>query len=226
MKLRSLTAASYLLLALVAGAVLALLSDFRLRHLDDPSQWGVIGFFAVLFWILGVQLRGVRHFQTENRIWLLFLVIMPVIYLADWFRFDGPLPWLWIELAGALVFWTLAVLAVYRSRWFLPAGILLHGVGWDLWHISVVHGGRIQYVPDWYAIACLVIDVAVAFYVGVLIHDSPRPLRRFFRRRNRTSKGAFAADFGLSYHEFSGISPGQSFGDDGGDGDGDGGDSD
>lgn len=41
----------------------------------------------------------------------------------------------------------------------LALGIAAHGVLWDTWH-----HGRTNSMPDWYATACLVVDLGWGFY--------------------------------------------------------------
>ncbi len=103
---------------------------------------------------------------------------MPVVYLADWFRFAGEQPWLWIELAGALAFWVLAVLGAKRSPWLLAAGLAAHGL-WDAGHYQ-----RTGFVADWYVVGCFLVDMAFAVYAAGQV--------RFWRRRQRQGPGADA----------------------------------
>ena len=116
------------LLAIVAvvaatSALFWLVPALPLAHLDDPSHWGVLGYAITLVVILTLRLRGIQGSGVE-RFWLTaFLVGMPAIYLADWFRYGEVSGWLWIELVGALLYWSFALLAAVRSLWFLAGGI-------------------------------------------------------------------------------------------------------
>ena len=69
--------------------------------------------------------------------------------------------WLGVEAAGLALFVAAAWVGRGR-RWWLVAGIAAHAV-WDAAHL-----GATDFVPDWYAIACAVIDVAVAGYAAGL----------------------------------------------------------
>lgn len=159
----------FLPLAIATLALLWIVPAFPLAHLDDPGRWGVLGYVAILLLILRLRLRGIRGSRAELRLLALFLAGMPLVYLADWFRFGGQHPWLWIELLGAAPYWTLAVLGVRGSPWFLVAGIGGHAL-WDGWHYQ-----RTAFVADWYVIGCLVIDLAFAFYAAGQVPYWRRP---------------------------------------------------
>ncbi|MEM8962315.1 MAG: DUF6010 family protein [Acidobacteriota bacterium] len=148
------------LLVATAGVV-SIIPEPPWARLDDPNQWGVIGYVGTLLMLIYFQFRP--NDKREHRLLVMFLAGMPVIYLADWLRFAGPLEWLWIELAGALGFWFLAWHA-RSSRYLLALGIAGHGV-WDLWHHQLEHQDRITFVPSWYAIACAVIDFSLGLYI-------------------------------------------------------------
>jgi len=64
-----------------------------------------------------------------------------------------------LEASGGLLFVGLAGLGYLRYPWLLGLGILGHGFGWDLWH-----HGRSHFIPDWYSVACLMIDVGLGLY--------------------------------------------------------------
>ena len=103
-----------------------------------------------------------------ERVWIgVFLAGMPLVYIARWFvatGVDASRVWLWVELAGFPIFVALAALGFKRSPWFLSAGIVAHGLGWDAWHLF---GSR--YVPAWYAAGCLVVDIGLGAYVAIRI---------------------------------------------------------
>ncbi len=156
----------------VAAATVALpwiVPGFPLAHLDDPGHWGVIGYLVVLAIVLRLRLRGARGTRAERRVLAIFLAGMPVVYLADWVRFDGPPPWLWIEAAGAVPFWALAVLGLRRWPGFLVAGLAGHAL-WD-----AAHYRRTDFVADWYVVGCLLVDLAFAVYAAGQV--------RFWRER-------------------------------------------
>jgi hypothetical protein len=96
-----------------------------------------------------------------------FLVGMPLVYVARYlFASTGHTAnfWFWVELLGTIIFIALAVLGVRRSPWFLVIGMVLHGVAWDTWHY-----GTSTYIPDWYVIACLAVDLAFGAYLAARV---------------------------------------------------------
>ena len=48
----------------------------------------------------------------------------------------------------------LAAIGARRAPWLLGVGVMAHGLLWDSWHI-----GRAPFMPDWYSLACLIVDV-------------------------------------------------------------------
>jgi hypothetical protein len=118
-----------------------------------------------LLWL--TRWRGLRGVNFERRLLVGFLVAMPLVYVAR-YLFDSigraPSFWLWIEVLGIPLFATLAVLGLKRSPWFLSMGIVGHGLAWDSWHYR-----SSSYIPDWYSIACMAVDLALGAYVAVRI---------------------------------------------------------
>jgi len=148
-----------LALVLATGSLYWILPGLPFAQLDDPGQWGVIGYFLTLLTLLRARFRWLRH--RRLRLWLVaFLCAMPVVYVAYWLRYAGPREWLWIELGGLVVFWAIAWAAATISPWLLVAGIGGHAI-WDYGH-----WGRVEFVTDWYALACFVVDIALAVYVA------------------------------------------------------------
>jgi hypothetical protein len=80
--------------------------------------------------------------------------------------------WFGVEILGTTIFGALAVLGVKRSPWFLAIGMVLHGLAWDSWHYR-----NSTYIPDWYAIACLAVDLAFGAYVAVRVPAYERASR-------------------------------------------------
>ena len=153
--------ASYGWLTVVAATIplFWIVPEFPLAHLDDPGHWGVIG-YAVLVIVIFGRVVGRLSAATERRWLVWFLVGMPLIYVADWARFGGTGAWLSVELLGVLLYSALAWMSLRRSAWFLPAGITGHAL-WD-----GAHYDRTDFVPNWYVIACIVVDVALGLYVA------------------------------------------------------------
>jgi len=128
-----------------------------------------------------VVLLVTRHLGDRARLfevkWLaLFLAGMPLIYLVRWIVDGGMLAGrggLIIELAGVLLYSALAVVGLKRY-WFLAAGIAAHGIGWDIWH----YYPKSAYIPSWYAIGCLVVDVGLAVYAATRVSAWQRARQR------------------------------------------------
>jgi hypothetical protein len=92
---------------------------------------------------------------------------MPLVYVSRYeFASTGRVAnyWFWVEVLGTTTFVALAVLGLKRSPWFLGVGIVAHGLAWDTWHYR-----NSTYIPDWYAIACLVEDLAFGAYVAARV---------------------------------------------------------
>ncbi len=110
---------------------------------------------------------GSRGVIFERNLLAGFLGAMPLVYVARYLLAStraAAKHWLWVEALGAIIFIALAVLGVKRSPWFLAIGIALHGLAWDAWHYR-----NSSYIPDWYAIACLAVDLAVGAYVAARV---------------------------------------------------------
>jgi hypothetical protein len=165
------------MLALSTVAVLAMIPEWPLAGLTDPSYWGLVGFsvLAVIFLFVG---RGSWSPGSLNRrLVVAFLVALPVLYLAHWLRFGGSSLELVIQLGG-LGTWLVFAALGRRSDTPLWLGCVLHGV-WD-----AVHFGRIDFVPEWYGAACALADVALGAFVlmrvgAASLRQSPteRPIR-------------------------------------------------
>lgn len=99
---------------------------------------------------------------------------MPLVYVSRYlYAATGRATsyWLWVEVLGALAFAELAVLGVKRSPWLLAIGMVLHGVAWDAWHYR-----NSTYIPDWYVIACLAVDLTIGVYVAARVPAYHRAL--------------------------------------------------
>lgn len=118
---------------------------------------------ACLWVTRGLGLRAMKF----ERIWLAsFLVGMPLIYVMGWFvaRDHAATSWLWVELLGLAIYAAFAVLGLKNSPWFLVIGIAGHGLAWDSWHYK-----NSAYTPNWYAVACFLVDIALAAYVALRV---------------------------------------------------------
>ena len=151
------------LAALVVSALGAclLVPDVTASLVREPAFGGVTGLFLILPWVVVLRGSGRRGTRLERRIWAAFLALMPTVYLSSWWRFGGDRSSLMVELVGQVAFAALAFLGLRRSPWFLALGLIAHGVLWDLWH-----HGRAHYIPDWYSLACVIVDVGAGLYVA------------------------------------------------------------
>ena len=151
-------------LSIVSGWMLYMVPSWS--ALGDPFLLGSVA-SAVTAACLWLRRRmGLRAMKFE-RAWLAaFLVGMPVVYLLGWLgaRNRAATSWSWVELLGLALFAALAVLGLKKSPWFLVIGIAGHGIAWDSWHYK-----NSAYVPDWYAVACLLVDLALGAYVAARV---------------------------------------------------------
>ena len=116
--------------------------------------------------------RGLRAMNFERHLLAGFLAAMPLVYLTRYlFATAGQSTssWFWVEALGVLVFAALAFLGVKLSPWFLAIGIVVHGLAWDTWHYR-----NSTYIPDWYVIACLAVDLSFGAYVAARIRTYQR----------------------------------------------------
>lgn len=122
------------------------------------------GVVVICLWL--TRWRGFSAVLFERNLLAGFLVIMPLVYVARYlFASSGHVAnWLGIEVLGTIIFVALAVLGVKRSPWFLAIGMVLHGLTWDIWHYR-----NSTYIPDWYVIACLAVDLAFGAYVAARV---------------------------------------------------------
>jgi len=165
----------------------------------DPCLWASVASAVTILLLLVTRHLGDRARLFEVRWLALFLAGMPVIYLARWILRAGPTRgygWLLVELAGALVYVTLAVLGLKR-HWLIAAGIAAHGIAWDLWHY--VPGS--SYIPSWYAIGCLVVDIGLATYAAARIPAWRRAEERLADARRALTSPASAVNALANYGE-------------------------
>jgi len=109
---------------------------------------------------------GSRAMKFERTMLAAFLVGMPLVYVMGWFaaRDHSASSWIWAELLGLALFAAFATLGLKNSPWFLAIGIAGHGFGWDLWHYK-----NSAYIPEWYAVACMLVDLALGAYVAARV---------------------------------------------------------
>ena len=160
------------LAALVLSTTLSLLltPDLHLADLIEPTVQATIAAPITMTAILALRLSGARPIW-ERRLLTAFLLLMPTVYLLSLALHGAATGWLQTELAGQLFYGALAIAGLLHSGWWLVLGIGAHGLGWDLWHY-----GRTSFIPDWYAVGCLVVDVGWALYAAsrVAVWDAVR----------------------------------------------------
>jgi len=133
----------------------------------DPCLLAAAGTGIIVICLWLTRWRGSRAAILERNLLAGFLVAMPLVYVARYlFASAGHAAnyWFGVEILGTIIFAALAVLGVKRSPWFLAAGIALHAVAWDAWHYR-----NSTYIPDWYVIACLAVDLAFGAYVAARV---------------------------------------------------------
>jgi len=151
-----------IVLSLVTAWTLYMVPSWQ--ALGDPFLLAAVAGAVTVACLWLTRWQGAMKFE---RAWLAaFLVGMPLIYVMGWFvaRDHVASLWLWIELLGLAIYAAFAVLGLKKSPWFLVIGIAGHGIAWDAWHYK-----NSAYVPDWYAVACLLVDLALAAYVSTRV---------------------------------------------------------
>ena len=151
----------------VATAVLAagtvgliwIVPDSPLEHLGEPCYLALFAYAGTLVILAGLRPLGARGRRHERLLLAVFLAGMPLVYVANALVHGAGVPLLLIELAGVVLYGTLAWFGGAGSFRLLALGITAHGV-WDL-----AHHGQADVVPDWYPIACTLIDFALGFLV-------------------------------------------------------------
>lgn len=132
------------------------------------------GVFILELWVLRLLPR--RYLGIERLLYALFLASMPFVYVLAAAR-AGVSGEVMLEGLGVPLFVGWAVYGYLRSCRALALGIVVHGIGWDLWH----HAGASS-IASWYPGLCLLIDLTFgAFvYTQARVQDapevSPRPV--------------------------------------------------
>jgi hypothetical protein len=145
-------------LAVAALAVAAVVPEWPLAGVTNPSYWGVAGFLVFVLLVLFGGGTSWSPGSLNRRLVITFLVGLQLVYVANWMRFGGSSLELGVQLGGLLVWLAFAAVG-RRSDTALWIGCVLHGL-WD-----AVHFGRIEFVPQWYGALCIAADVAVGAYV-------------------------------------------------------------
>ena len=155
-----------LLIALSIVTVWTLYMVPSWQALGDPFLLAAVAGAVTVACLWLTRRLGSRVMKFE-RAWLAaFLVAMPLVYVMGWFaaRDRAATSWIWVELLGLALFAAFAALGFKNSPWFLVIGIAGHGLAWDSWHYK-----NSSYAPDWYAVACLLVDLALGAYVAARV---------------------------------------------------------
>ena len=148
-----------LLIVVVAYACAGLAPQSPLLHPLQPPYFATLAAMGVTASLLLLRRLPRRRLSLERLTLALFLSGMPLIYVwAAWLANDAA--GMDLELFGLPVFAGLAWWGYRHSTAILGAGILAHGIAWDAWH-----HGHSAYMPDWYALGCLLVDVALGLLV-------------------------------------------------------------
>jgi hypothetical protein len=144
--------------AVVGASVVAVVT------IVPPAEWGRVGeptWFAIVAFLLSVALAvavEIRPAPRLERIWFAaFLAGMPGICIATALRAgeSAGIEWLGLAIFGA------CAIAGLRRPAFLAWGIAAHGLLWDALHV-----GRSSFMPDWYAVVCLIADVSLGLWLA------------------------------------------------------------
>jgi hypothetical protein len=127
----------------------------------DPCHLAALGGVATVVALLVTRMLGPHGLAHERWLLAIFLACMPPVYVASGFLSNASGTALLVELLAVPVYGAVAYLGVRRSPWWLVAGIAAHGLLWDAWHMADT-----GVVPSWYAMGCLVLDLAIAFYAA------------------------------------------------------------
>jgi hypothetical protein len=153
-------------IALVAAGALTAVALYGVPAWE-PSDLRVVAFLlaGVTILLLAVTRLAGPVGVTVERAWIaLFLAGMPVVYVARCIAQSTGGAWLAVEIAGLLLYAGLALAGWRGAPWLLAAGVAAHGIAWDAWHLA-----GSEYMPHWYALGCLLIDVGIAGYLATRV---------------------------------------------------------
>ncbi len=155
--------------AMSAGCLYLVPSWESAAVFSDPCVLAAIA-SGLLILILAACRYADRNVDRERQALTVFLAGMPIVYLLRGLLAgtSASAGWFWVECAGAMIFEALAWIGYRRLPWLLAFGIVAHGMLWDSWHFHST------YIPSWYALGCLLVDVGVGFYAAVRISTWPR----------------------------------------------------
>jgi hypothetical protein len=153
-----------ILFAAISSLFLALAPESPFAHLGSAPYAATVGAAIAGIVLAIVRFLMRRNLQLEKFVLAVFLAAMPIIYL--WSALEaGDSNGVLLESLGIVIYGGLAVFGFFRSPLALGLGIAAHGLVWD-W----LHHNRSAYIPNWYSLGCLIVDVAFAFLVLTQLH--------------------------------------------------------
>jgi hypothetical protein len=120
----------------------------------------LIGAVTCVAFILGARTTNPRR---ELIIYAVGLVFAAMVYVG--FAIVGGASWSWLglEVAGVVVFASVALVGLRVSVWAISIGWAAH-TAWDV----LLHGVQeAAFVPEWYPVFCIGFDLVLAGYVAV-----------------------------------------------------------
>ena len=156
-------------LVLIAVSIITVWTLYMVPSWQSPGDPFLLAAVAEAITVVCLWLTrwlGSRAMRFERAMLSVFLVGMPLVYVMGWFaaRDHAASSWIWVELLGLALFAASAALGLKNSPWFLAIGIASHGVAWDSWHYE-----NSAYIPNWYAVACLLVDLTLGAYVAARV---------------------------------------------------------
>jgi hypothetical protein len=144
-----------LLVAQLAISILILPAS-PLGDLSEPTCLATLASMITTL-VLGVTRFVERPRWLDRTVLAAFLAGMPLVY--TWCAIlRGDHGDLAVEAIGIAIFGGAAVIGYLRAPALIGAGIIAHGLCWDSWHRAS------GYVPGWYAVGCLVVDLGIGAF--------------------------------------------------------------
>lgn len=145
-------------LVLCTGLSLLLVPDISAGNWFEPTILAAIGTPILLAVLVGLRVKNAAV-RWERAGLALFLLLMPTVYLSSLALHGGGAIWLVVEALGQVLFAAVALTGWRKAPWVLAVGLAGHGLAWDSWH-----HGRTDFIPDWYTLACLLVDIGCGTY--------------------------------------------------------------
>src|SRR5262245_11908526 len=144
-------------LVLLTSLSLLLVPDINAGNWYEPTILVAVGMPLVLAKMVVLRVTK-APVVWERTLLAAVLFFMPTVYLSSLALHCDCAHWLATEVVGQVLFGAIALIG-WRVPWVLAVGLPSHGLAWDWWHY-----GRTEFMPDWYAVACLMVDVGCGIY--------------------------------------------------------------